>query len=57
MIYNNTFHAENKKSPSDCLLENAHRVHQSPIVSQEIKKRWKEGNPNFEPFKKGDKVL
>ena len=57
MIYNNTLHAENKKSPSDCLLETAHRVHQSPVVSQDIQKRWKDGNPNFEPFRKGDKVL
>ena len=57
MIYNNTFHTEIKKSPSECLLEIEHRIHQSPVISQEIQKRWKDGNPKFEPFKKGDQVL
>ena len=44
-------------SPSDCLLAKAHDLNVPFIGDEDLVVNWREGHPNFCPFKCGQKVL
>ena len=55
--YNNTYHSQLKMSPSQFLLENAHRPDAEIPVGKDVIDYWREGHPNFKPFKIKQKVI
>ena len=55
ITYNNTLHVELGMSPSEFLLTNSHSS--DNLVTNEMTKYWKAGNPRFLPFKVNDLVL
>ena len=57
MIYNSTYHAHLKTSPSEYLLRTLHEVDPSIPVEREIINNWREGNPNFKSFSVNQKVI
>ena len=56
-MYNSTFHSELGMSPSYFLLTNSHDSSNKPLVPKQQTEFWREGNPSFTPFRKGQKVL
>ena len=56
VAYNHSWHASISMSPSQMLLQKCHDVRNRPIISSEVQQQWKEGHPNFEPFKVGERV-
>ena len=56
-IYNDSYHSEIEMSPSQFLLANAHSTPGRPTLPLQQVELWKEGNPTFVPFRKGQKVL
>ena len=44
-------------TPSSFILERAHIIDADNILPAKTESVWKMGNPNFEPYKKGTKVL
>lgn len=57
MTHNATYHSEICMSPAQYLLGREHKFVNSPVVSIEDVKYWKEGNPSFVPYRIGQKVL
>ena len=55
--YNNTTHAETKISPSRFIMTQEHKQDDIPIVSEEQKKLWEEGHPQFTSYQPGQSVL
>ena len=55
--YNNTWHSQINMSPSDCLLAKAYDLNVPFIGDEDLVVNWREGHPNFCPFKCGQKVL
>ena len=55
--YNNSVHTETKMTPSQMILTMPHLTKPRFPVRTDIVMNWKEGNPNFCPFKIGQKVL
>ena len=56
-VYNSTYHSEICMSPSQFLLTKNHDSINRPLVPCHETAYWKEGNPSFAPFHKGQKVL
>lgn len=57
LVYNHTTHRELNMPPSEFLLGNAHDVDVAPMIPNRIKDCWKEGHPDFVPFRVGQRVL
>ena len=57
IIYNNTFHSQIKASPADFLMQQVHDPSAQIPVGQDTTIYWKEGHPNFRPFKIGQRVI
>ena len=57
MHYNNNVHSVTNLSPSQCILTKSHTTKPSLAISGDIVSNWREGNPNFCPFKPRQKVL
>ena len=55
-VYNSTYHAELKSSPSEFLMSKSHDSGELPIM-QLPNSTWRPGHPCFEPFKIGQLVL
>ncbi|KAL7630233.1 UNVERIFIED_CONTAM: hypothetical protein RMT77_019624 [Armadillidium vulgare] len=51
LIYNNTVHSQTGKTPAQKLMEESHKRRSRVPLSDEHKLTWKEGHPNFRPFK------
>ena len=56
MNYNSTVHSQLKMSPSQCILSRPHDINQPIPNDNRIVETWKEGHPNFCPFKVSQKV-
>ena len=56
VIYNNTYHESIGRTPSQMIINVAHKVSPSPKINNN-KEYWKIGNPNFLPHRVGDFVL
>ena len=57
MMYNGSTHSELKESPSSFLLRHGHRLSTDLRLPATEGKYWKQGNPAFKPFKRGNMVL
>lgn len=57
LTYNNTVHTEIQTSPAEYILTRAHSLKVPPILSDEVRGRWKVGHPKFVPFRVGQKVM
>lgn len=55
--YNNMTHSEIKMSLSQMILSNLHVMKPKLVIDAATKKHWREGHPNFSPFKLGQLVL
>ena len=55
--YNNSFHSELGMSPSEYLLKNPHNVMPGASLPAGETALWREGNPSFVPFRRGQQVL
>ena len=56
VIYNNTYHESIGRTPSQMILNVAHKGSPSPKLNND-KEYWRIGNPNFLPYRIGDFVL
>ena len=56
IIYNSTYHAELKDTPSNFILKNAHNCSSNIPLNPDNLQYWKDSHPNFESFAIGDKV-
>ena len=57
IIYNQTYHNQIKCSPADFIMTKQHGPSNQIIMEGESQENWREGNPNFKSFKKGQKVI
>ena len=57
MLYNSTYHSELKMSPAQYLLTKAHDICNKPLLPTDTAGYWREGNPSFVPFRRGQRVL
>ena len=57
MIHNTTCHSSLKQSPANFLLGTSHHMTNEPILPLEVGDTWKEGNPSFVSFSRGQLVL
>ena len=55
--YNNSVHSVTKMSPSQMILTKSHLTSPRFPVGEDVLESWREGNPNFCPFKINQKVL
>ena len=55
--YNNMVHRETKMTPSQMILTKPHMTKPTLVTNPVELKNWKEGHPNFSPFKPKQKVL
>ena len=55
--YNNSVHSTTRVSPSQNILTRQHQVIPTLPLAKEVTQSWREGNPNFCAFKKGQKVV
>ena len=44
-------------TPAQYLIYKQHNVQSTPLLSSSVTQHWKEGNPSFAPFRRGQKVL
>ena len=56
-IYNNTYHSQLQKSPSQYLLQKSHNLNPKLPVGEGTSECWKEGHPKFRSFKIGQEVI
>lgn len=54
--YNNTLHSEIGCSPNELILTKEHRLQVTPPVSRTRQDAWKQGHPQYVPFRVGQKV-
>ena len=57
ITYNHSWHAQLSRSPSSFLLAAAHESDPVPLLPASDREHWREGHPNFQPFKVGSQVL
>ena len=57
MVYNATLHRGLDRSPSSCLLSQAHDLQLCPRLPADVRRVWRQGHPRFAPFAVGQKVL
>jgi hypothetical protein len=55
--YNHSWHSQLLMSPSKFLLAKAHVRVTSTVLDSSTQRLWKEGHPNFHPYRCGDLVL
>lgn len=56
IAYNNTFHTETKESPNNMLFSKAYSIPPEMLVGASVVDTWKEGHPQFAPFRRQQKV-
>ena len=54
--YNNTVHTDLKMTPAEFLMVKTHPLELN-VLPEMVNEMWKEGHPNFSPFKVGQLVL
>ena len=57
ITYNNTLHSELGMTPAQYLINRQHNVQSNPPLPSAVTQHWKEENPAFAPFRRGQKVL
>ena len=55
--YNNSYHSQIKCSPSDKILMKEYSLVPKIPLSDDVVETWREGHPNFSPFKLHQKVI
>ena len=55
--YNNSKHSQTKMSPSELILNHKHEVNSPLVLDKGVTKTWIPGNPRFQPYEMGQKVL
>ena len=57
IAYNNTSHSSINSTPSQCIMSKAHSRQSAIPLQKETYQNWREGHPNFMPFKLKQKVI
>ena len=57
LTYNHSYHSQIRTTPSKCLLNQAHTLHDRLPVDQDTIETWRQGHPNFTAFKINQKVI
>ena len=57
VTYNNTSHSQIGTSPSQFILQQVHSCIPACPIDNETRETWREGHPNFAPFRVGQKVI